>query len=92
MTASELSSVLVTAASSSCPPTIRVIEPDAPPSNRRALARIASKTGWTSICERLMTRRIEDEPALHVSEFLAALARLRRRSMESMENFALDAR
>jgi hypothetical protein len=39
-----------------------------------------------------MTRRIEDEPALHVSEFLAALARLRKRSMESMENFALDAR
>ena len=32
--------------------------PESAPSKRTALATIASNTGWTSVCERLMTRRM----------------------------------
>ena len=55
---SPTSLVLVIAATSICSPAIRVSVPEYAPSNRTALVTIASNTGWTSVCERLMTRRM----------------------------------
>ena len=56
--ASPAASVLVNAASASSSSASRVSAPVYPPSKRTALATIASNTGWTSVCERLMTRKM----------------------------------